>query len=344
MRPIETRTALAMLLCGALALGCTTHVGAAKGGGDARPGWILQPPATAGFLYGVGSAEVYGGNDADAVSQARDRAKAEIIRQIEVQISAETEMQTTVTQTKASEQFQRDVRQQLQSRIPEFTLSNVSTADTYNDKAQRTVFVLQRLDVQKELADLRTRISDIEAEANAVAGKLDTPEYAGLRGVQKLARVLVRINERYQLQARANKLRAGSYATANDPLRAVEDRIIAKMAALRIVLKSEANGRGELDSGLKRKLTERGLRLVAGGDADIVVTYAVTFDFQHDKGVVFAVPKGSMEITDKDGTVLRAVEAKAKGASQSESVARTRAIEKLADALGDELIAVILPE
>ncbi len=344
MRATQTRAALAMLLCGALAFGCASHAGAPKKGGDARPGWIVQPPASAGFLYGVGSAEVYGGNDADAASQARDRAKAEIIRQVEVQISAETEMQTTVRQTKASEQFEREVRQQLQSRIPEFTLSNVSTVDTYNDKAQRTVYVLQRLDVQKELADLRTRISDIEAEANAVGGKLDTPEYAGLRGVQKLAGVLVRINERRQLQARANKLRAGSYPTASDPLNAIEDRIIVKMAALRIVLKGAANGGGELDSGLKRKLTERGLRLVQGGEADIVVSYSVKMDMMQDKGVYYAVPKGSLEIADGQGAVLRTVEAKAKGASQSESVARTRAIETLANTLGDELIGVILPE
>jgi hypothetical protein len=339
MKTIRSMAWLPLLLCGVLTLGCAMQAKVAKAAG--KPKWIVEPPRATGFLYGVGSAESYG-NDADAASQARDRAKAEIVRQIEVQISAETQMETTVRQTKTSEQFQRDVRQMVQSRVPEFTLSHVSTEETYSDKESRTVYVLERLDVQKELADLRKRISDIEDEANAVAGKLDTPEYAGLRGVQKLAGVLVRLGERSQLRVRANKLRAGSYALANDPMRAIEDRIIAKMAALRIVLQSAGNG--ELDSGLKRKLTERGLRLVAGGDADIVVKYAVAFDFQRDKGVVFAVPKGTMEITDKAGTVLRAVESKAKGSSQTESVARTRAIEKLAEALGDELIAVLLPE
>jgi hypothetical protein len=343
MKTIRSMAWLPLLLCGVLTFGCATQAKVAKAAG--KPKWIVEPPRAAGFLYGVGSAESYG-NDADAASQARDRAKAEIVRQVEVEISAETQMETTVRQTKSSEQFQRDVRQMVQSRVPEFTLSHVTTEDTYSDKDSRTVYVLERLDVQKELADLRKRISDIEDEANSVAGALDTPDYAGLRGVQKLAGVLVRLGERSQLRVRANKLRAGSYPLANDPLRAVEDRIIAKMAALRIVLKGAANGGsgGELDSGIKRKLTERGLRLVAGGDADIVVNYTVAFDFQRDRGVVFAVPKGTMEITDKEGTVLRAVEAKAKGSSQTESVARTRAIEKLADALGDELIAVILPE
>ncbi|MDH4189766.1 MAG: LPP20 family lipoprotein [Betaproteobacteria bacterium] len=344
MKRMQMMGALARVLCGGLALGGVLAVGTAQAAG--KPGWIMQPPVTAGFLYGVGSAETYG-NDAEAASQAKDRAKAEIVRQVEVQISAETDMQTTVKQTKASEQFQTEVRQLVQSRVPEFTLSHVSTVETYNDKDARTVYVLERLDVQKELADLRTKISDIEAEANAVAGALDSPEYAGLRGVQKLAGVLVRIGERYQLRARANKLRAGSYAIANDPMRAIEDRIIGKIGALRILLngaQAEGGRGGELDSGIKRKLTERGLRLVQGGEADIIVSYAVKMDVQKSGGVIFAVPKGSMEITDRQGTVLRSVEAKAKGSSQTASVARARAIDKLAEALGEELIAVLLPE
>lgn len=336
--------ALPLVLCGCLALGGPKQVQAAKG--DDKPGWILNPPVQAGYLYGVGSADSYG-NDADAANQAKDRAKADIIRQIEVQITAETEARTQVRQQSgAAEQFKREVRELVQSRIPEFALSNVTTVDTFKD-GRRTVYVLERLDVEKELADLGTRIRDIESEAQSVAGSLDKPDFAGLRGVQRLAGVLVRLGERAQLRARANKLRPGSYPVANDPMRAIEDRIVAKMSGLRILLdgaQAEGGKGGELDSGLKRKLTERGLRLVQVGDADIIVSYAVKMDVAKDGGVFFAVPRGDLQIEDNEGTVLRVVEAKSKGSSQTESVARSRAIEKLAEALGEELIAVLLPE
>ena len=51
------------------------------------PVWLIQPPIETGFLYGTGSAEVYAGDQADAAARAKDMARLELVKQIEVNIS-----------------------------------------------------------------------------------------------------------------------------------------------------------------------------------------------------------------------------------------------------------------
>ena len=61
------------------------------------PVWLIQPPIETGFLYGTGSAEVYASDQAGAAARAKDMARLELVKQIEVNISGELEQEITET-------------------------------------------------------------------------------------------------------------------------------------------------------------------------------------------------------------------------------------------------------
>src|SRR5690554_766277 len=76
------------LLLGALTACVASQPQSADAPADsAKPGWVHSPPQRHGYAYGVASAEIYG-SEARALESAREKARADLLAAIRVEISS----------------------------------------------------------------------------------------------------------------------------------------------------------------------------------------------------------------------------------------------------------------
>ena len=167
---------------------------------------MIQPPIETGFLYGTGSAEVYAGDQADAAARAKDMARLELVKQIEVNISGELEQEITETLQNNKSELTERLRQSVKGKVTSFELSHVMNVDSYFDESNKQVSILVRLDVNKELQSLHSRIEVIDQHFAEVVTKFENNEKQGMRLLRLVASGLVLAEERSGIQARANTL------------------------------------------------------------------------------------------------------------------------------------------
>ena len=141
LKKITTFSGIMLLVVGAGVMsGCVTTVKkSASTLDDDRPEWLLNTPIEQGALYGVGSAEVFGGNEAAALGRAKDFARVELIKQIEVDISGTVSQEISETVKNNTTTFTQNLSQTVSSKVPEFKLSNVIAVDSFNDKKNRQI-------------------------------------------------------------------------------------------------------------------------------------------------------------------------------------------------------------
>ena len=144
------------------------------------PVWLIQPPIETGFLYGTGSAEVYAGDQAGAAARAKDMARLELVKQIEVNISGELEQEITETLQNNKSELTERLRQSVKGKVTSFELSHVMNVDSYFDESNKQVSILVRLDVNKELQSLHSRIEVIDQRFAEVVTEFENNEKQGM--------------------------------------------------------------------------------------------------------------------------------------------------------------------
>jgi hypothetical protein len=305
---------------------------------DEKPSWVLNTPIKRGFIYGVGSAEVFGGNEAAALSRAKDFARVELVKQIEVEVqgSVEQEMQE-VTRNEKSE-FTQQLRQTVSSKVPEFKLSHVEQVDSYQDKKSRQVAALMRLDVSKEVRSLQEQISSLDQQLAALEVKLSGMQGHGLALLRIATSALVLADQRAGLQARLNQLHSSHDPLLSASIKSFLEQIYQITSQVRVSLQAESNAERSLQTALTAQLTKKGVKISEGSESDIEILYALRTTEVKRGETYFAITEGDIWVKDKGGVIAAAVQEKAKGASVDPRLARSRSIEKLSAGLGLALI------
>jgi len=306
-----------------------------------QPGWVLNTPVEKGFLYGVGSAEVFGGDQSAAVARAKDMARVELVKQITVDVSGVVEQEISETLKGGVSSLTEKLRQQVKSQVPEFKLTNVSQVDSY--QADRHVSALVRLDVAKELRILRDQISDLDSQISEYEELFNTNPKAGINAVRQVAPVLILVDQRGELQARYNALSgsSGSRALLPTEIRDFVGRIYARIGQLRVTIVAEGRSDSSMQTSLISNLTEKGLRISTGGVSDVTITYDLTTNVVRRNGSRYALTSGNIKIIDETGKVINAFQAKAKGVSVDAKEAKARSIIKLASRLSEEMMRAL---
>ena len=332
---------LAVLL---LALsGCTQnkHIGTKKSP-SGQPDWVLSTPLEEGFLYGVGSAEVFAGNQAAAVERAKDIARTELIKQIEVTVSSTLEQEVTETSINNSSHLEERLRQHVKSQVPDFKLTHVKQIDVH--QSNRWISVLVRLNVTQEVATLKQRIANIDTEILRYGTQLTQLPRKGISTIRQIAPALVLADERTELQTRHNALkpRDALKTNASDDIRRVLQKIRKHIAELNILVTAKHHTNRALQNTLIQQLTENGMRVSSKAEnADATITYDVDTNLLERDDTQFALTSGRIEIEDETGKTISAFQAKAKGVSVDVQEARSRSINKLAKQLADELMKAL---
>lgn len=315
-----------------------------KVSGDAhQPDWVLNTPVEPGFLYGVGSGEVFGGNDAGALSRAKDMARLELLKQVEVQVSGVVEQEIEEVTRNGLTKLTQKLRQSVKNRVPEFKLSHVTGVESHKAPNGKRVTVMVRLDVNKALQDLRRQIVSLDTQLGDYALKLVQTPPGGLSTLRLVSPALVLSEQRAGVQARYNALAPGKKRAPllTKEIRDLVRQIYQRIAQLKISVQPEGKSARALQIGLIAQLTKKGIQISPEGQGDIQLFYDLRVNIISRDGTYFAITEGNIWVKDEAGRVVRALQAKAKGASTDPEEARSRSIGKLSGQLGKALLAAL---
>lgn len=312
-------------------------------GNERQPDWILNTPVERGFLYGVGAAEIFGSNDASALSRAKDMARVELVKQVEVQVSGEVEQEIEEVTRNDSTQLTEKLRQSVKSRVPEFKLSQVTGVDSYKDDKGKRVSVMVRLDVMKELQALRQQIASLDKQLMDYAQKLSQTPPGGMSTLRVISPALVLSEQRAGLQARYNALEPGKKTAPllSPEIRNLVSQMYQRIAQLKISVQAEGKPKRALQTGLIAQLTKKGIQISESGKGDIQLVYNLRVNTVSRGETHFAITEGDIWIKDETGRVVHALQAKAKGTSVDSKEARSRSIAKLSGQLGKALLEAL---
>ncbi|MFG1491745.1 LPP20 family lipoprotein, partial [Oceanospirillum sp. HFRX-1_2] len=133
---------LSLLFAAAVLTGCSSAPEKKESG---MPDWVNTLPERSGYVYGVGSADNTG-SESNAIENSKERARADLIRQMQVQISSEftseTQLQMTGGKTTG---FVEQVNDKVRSRIPEIELPGLSWSDSWGNPETKTHYTLAEL-------------------------------------------------------------------------------------------------------------------------------------------------------------------------------------------------------
>jgi len=310
------------------------------GGSDSRqPDWILNTPIERGFLYGVGSAEIFGGDDAGASSRAKEMARAELIKQITVNISSSVEQEVSEIVKNGASDLTKKLRKVVKSQVPEFTLSNVKATDSY--KSGKRVSVLVQLDVTKELQILRQKTRGLDDQIEEYEQKFIATNPSGMSAIRLVSPVLVLVDQRGELQANYNALAQTSIALIPAEKRDFVSKLYDRVAQMTVSIEAEGEKNDALKTGVISSLTERGLRISASGKSDLKVVYKLSVNSVKKEGSYFVITNGDIWIKDESDRVVKAFRARAKGVSGNEMEAKSRSVKKLSGQLGQGMMSAL---
>lgn len=330
---------IAFLGISMMACGSKKNVKQNKAGSGGQPDWVLNTPIETGFLYGVGSAEIFGGNEAGAAARAKDMARAELIKQITVNISSEVEQEITEIVKNGVSDLTKKLRKAVKSQVPEFKLSNVKGTDSYKDKSN--VSVLVQLNVIKELQILRQKISELDIQIDEYKQKFEQTNPTGMSAIRLISPVLILVDQRGELQARHNALAQKSTALIPVEMRDFIAKLYERVAQLTVSIEAQGDEDSSLKTGLIASLTKKGLRISEPGKSDLVIVYNLKVNNVKKGDSYYAITNGDVWIKDEMGKVVKAFQAKAKGVSGNEIEAQARSVKKLSSQLGEEMMSAL---
>lgn len=328
---------LAMLL-GAL-VGCQSVPSTPTKSTSAKPEWIVQPPLRADMAYGVGSMEIYG-SVSDAVQRASELARADLVSQLRVTVSAEFSLeQRQHSSNNSPASVDQSVRHYVRSKIPNATLDEVRIVDSYEDG--RYAYALAELDRAQAAVRLRRQIGDVEL-ALAPYAQI-SPSGTTLERLQALLPALSEFAKRdalvEQLQLVSPERRGQALP---DSLQALQQRIHDLLRQLRVALVLNNQGAREVGAGVLEGLTQQGLRVSDAQTADVVfeVSAELTRTQQGKSHYVFADSR--VTVRDGQGRALSSFSKQARGVSGLPDVARQTAARNVAKLLSEELAVTLV--
>ena len=302
------------------------------------PRWVRYPPTGAGMLYGVGSAPTHGGDQAQGVQKAKERARADLLKQLHVLVSGETEVSASRVIQGGNTQMTRKLREAVYTQIPKTKLTGVDVEEVYVDRANFTAWALVKLDRERAAANLRDEISDLDREiARYVEVPTTLPKHEQL---ERILPALAAMAKRDQIEARL-RLIAGGTAPPTSPEEVVLNRRINDLLnSLIMVLRPQGKAARDIEPYLLKYLTGKGLSVASSGKADISLVYELQTRDTVDGDRYFSFAQGNIQVKDARAETVRSVDARAKGVSGvSAAQARSKAVEQLGERLGEAVQA-----
>jgi hypothetical protein len=318
-----------------------------------KPIWISALPERPGRVYAVGLAPVAAG-EAQAVTQAGQNARAEVLARLRANVHAETNIKSTATVSvaaggKATGSSEQQVGQDTRIQTEAVDLPGLAVEETWVDAKEHTAYALATLDVPVAERELRARH---QAQKDDLAKEPETPS-----APRERLRMLSRLKKAQVEYAKLDDMAALLAAGGGDPAlrgqvrasRLAVDRQMEQLrGSLTLGLEPSARQATQVATLLRNAALKAGLGWSESG-GEFVLAMATKSDAQtakldvsrpewngwwrggwvsrtvtRDTGVVVA--RGVLELTLKDraGNAYESVEIEAKGVGVSDFQAEQR--------------------
>ncbi|GLQ30603.1 LPP20 family lipoprotein [Litoribrevibacter albus] len=297
------------------------------------PEWVMTPPHDSQYLYGVGSAEVYG-DKIRALQQAEDVARGDLIKQLKVNVSQSLTSTTNVNDSVVS----RTAEVIVKSRVPETEMSGIERLDSFEDTVARSVYALVRLDRVRAISSLRQDLQTMELDLSQFENRSESGNL--MDDIKFFLPALPKIRS-YQLNADKLKLLAAndkSASTLNYDPSGLQQRIYDMLGRIRVRLYPENELARSMAIELAEQLTGQGVKVVSHGASELVVSFNLSKIEKQNQGTQFVLLQGNMKVKDDKGQILKAYGVDAKGGAYDQDLARQRAMKKISDKMGGDLV------
>jgi hypothetical protein len=299
------------------------------------PDWVSYPPQVRNMIYAIGSAGIHYGRLSQAIKASKENARAEVLKNLIVTISDETEIETRRRIEDGKTNFKRELRDAIRSKAPETELRGLEIVKVYVDRAQKTVYTLARIDREKIISEFRAQLAGLDTQLDkflAVPTNLNTTQQ-----LKKLLPSLALLAYHEKVQEQLHIVSGHSVFTSPQK-DALNRRINDLLDHLTIVLHPKGQTSQILKPHLTKYLTEKGLRINPKGSADLLLEYQVSTRTINDTGINFVYASGNIVIKNEQGRIINELDAQVKGGSSiSKNMAHDKVIKQLGEQLGEAL-------
>lgn len=311
-----------------------------KSGSD-TPDWVTSSPSKAGYVYGVGSAQIHA-DPSTAINRAQDRARSELIKRLEVTISSQTTSRRSQKVEDGESQVTRSFMDRVESRVPETELANIEIINTYADEGGATAYALARLNRSRAQKTLANKIEEIDGQVRKIAAN-GPGTGSRLQRLEALVPALPLLEERSQIWGKLDLVAQGEPGhRLPSKFRDLKKRVAQILDSLVVGLQAKGQSNPQMDSTLRKTLVDEGVQVRQGRGDDLTLRYEAALRTVQRDGRNFVFADGNITVVDRRGSVIDEFQHRVKAGSVDEGVARDRAITRLAKGLGDKLGKTLL--
>lgn len=331
-------------LCGVMLL-LTACVGGGTSGtrssraADGAPAWVMNPPKSGQFLYGVGQAAV-GEREA-----AKNQARRDLTSQIQVSINASRTDRILINQTKTKNslaaRLDKMVDDQVRTQVKIDDLPGIEVEEQVDGK--KNTYVLMKMDRAAWARSIRLAVVDLDGKIESAYNTIKQHQAEGLNELQQAMRIykeLVPLFSEHEIEEDRYKLAAPQSTLPLPPVNPVEIR--TKLATLLLEISVSLPQDKSVEDfmpALTEACTSRGLQVVENPKQAVL---NLDFKVKEVKRVIDGAVKleGTASGSVKErvsGRLLGALEARATAGSGSEGSARRALLQKLGEKIAIEL-------
>ncbi|OPX54540.1 LPP20 lipoprotein [Oceanospirillum multiglobuliferum] len=303
------------------------------------PEWVDVLPEQKGYLFGLGSADK-STSDSDQLELARERARADLIKQLQVTVSSDFSSQSRLEMTDGRNTgFVEVVNDKVRSRIPDISLPGIGWQTSWQHPETGTLYVLARLNRRAAVAQLSEQLSSLDLELS----ELRLPQTGSrLERVREALPMMALFAKRDKLvQQLSFVAESGAFnRLADEEVRQLRREISRLISSLQISLTAGDLGARALEASLAEELTKLGVQLVpaANSDTDLRLSYTLSLSRTDKNRTFYVFARSAVQIKDNQNHTLRAFERESKGVSSLPDRAQQQAVQQLGLTLAKEIV------
>lgn len=344
---LSVKTISALLMSAGLVLsGCASkspdnHSASSNRIKNMMPDWVTEATPLGNTVYGVGSAEIFVNNPADAIKRATDIARVNMIGQLRVNVSGSSSQNITERSLNGQSDVIKTFSTTARSSVKPVTLDEIEMTESYLDQANQQAYVRVRLDRVKAARRLRRDVQTIEE--NILEIEAQPLQGSPLQQVQQTLPALKlyaqRLNtvDKYMLVSTTK-----TPLPLSDELKMFQKTIYRLLDELVVKVVAKNNGAKQIEGGVIEALTNQGMRISNTLSPDLIVNISAELNAVAKNNSHYVFADSQISLSDQNGRILSSFSKKAKGASGYEKLARKKASESLAKIIAKDLAKTLV--
>ncbi|MFY8297745.1 hypothetical protein AAEU28_02950 [Pseudoalteromonas sp. SS15] len=291
------------------------------------PAWITQTPSAPNVVYGVGQAQNYGDLQ-QAKNTAIESARVALAKQLNVVITADTR----IVQQASNGSSKFKLNELIRSQVPDLKLQGLRISEEFQQG--NTIYALAEFNKTNAIMQTELEISGIDSQIAGVSltQPTKTQRLKSALRVKKLLAERIQKNEFLSmLQSQQVILSESVFYKAKQA-----EEVIADLSFnLEVTSEKESN----LRDHLAKALTDQGLK-VSTFKPDFTIKIRTDWQNINQDSTHYSVAQTFVSIVEK-GEERAHFNSKVKAASSYQSMAKNKAMDKIADNLAAQIAEFI---